>query len=149
MCPESRQQEELEAEIRTFIPGNSIKDNHLSTIWHAVVLEYLDLEYHAETWAHMCTGGLATDVTTNDGIRVHIDIQNDTKSFSSYQLALSVPTYVPKSKAINATVTTSVLLIAKFGHSHPKWLSSLLALTSPDTDAAIKEQQDRRQELCS
>ena len=62
----------LQAEIRTSIPGITIRENQSDAALKALTMEEIDKRYPASTWTHVYTDGSAENATGSEGCRVYI-----------------------------------------------------------------------------
>ena len=147
--PETWRQPELDAEIRPSIPGIESKNSQLPAAQCALALEYLEHEFPPDTWVRVYTDGSAADATKNGGSGVHV------RQPGQQPVTLSVPVgsvctnFRAEVKAITAAAT---LLTTLEGPPLPTAiltdsLSTLQVLTTPGTDAAIRELQDSLMQL--
>ena len=70
--PNSWWSEILHAEIRTTIPGITLKENQSEAVLRALALEEIDKQYPAVSWTHICTDGSAENATRNGGCGAYI-----------------------------------------------------------------------------
>ncbi|KAK7094328.1 hypothetical protein V1264_007968 [Littorina saxatilis] len=62
----------LKAEVRTTIPGITVKEDQSDAVLKALTMEEIDKRYPAARWTHIFTDGSAEDATRNGGCGVFI-----------------------------------------------------------------------------
>ena len=83
--PNSWPPETLHAEIRTTIPGITVRENQSEAVLRALALEEIDKHYQAASWTRIYTDGSAENATRNGGCGAYI------KGPGKHSLSVSAP----------------------------------------------------------
>ena len=140
LAPDRWQHTELEAEIRTQIPGVLGKDSKISAVQRALTLEYVDQEYPKDTWILAYTDGSAADAVRAGGsgsLICHPEHQAATLSLAAGEICTIFRAEVKAISAAARCLITSDMppLNTVFLTDS---LSTLQALTANNADALIR-----------
>ena len=140
LAPDRCQHTELEAEIRTQIPGVLGKDSQIPAVQRALTLEYLNQEYPKDTWILAYTdGSVAVAVHTggSGSLICHPEHQAATLSLAAGEICTNFRAEV---KAIS--VAAKYLITSNMPPLNAVFLtdslSTLQALTANNADALIR-----------